>query len=55
MVTIYLINVNKKMDFLSNENLMLAYRKAKKSRKYKQEVYLWDLNFEENIIRLVSK
>ena len=40
------------MDFLSNENLMLAYRKAKKSRKYKQEVYLWDLNFEENIIKL---
>lgn len=40
------------MKFLSNENLMLSYRQARKSRKNKQEVYLWDLNFEENILNL---
>lgn len=40
------------MEFLSNKNLMLAYRQARKSRKDKQEVYLWDLNFEENILKL---
>lgn len=40
------------MKFLSNENLMLAYKKARQSRKDKQEVYLWDLNFEENILKL---
>lgn len=40
------------MKFLSNENLLLAYKKAKKSRKYKSEVYLWDLNFEENIFKM---
>ena len=40
------------MEFLSNKNLMLAYKRAKKSRKDKQEVYIWDLNFEENILKL---
>jgi len=37
------------MEFLSNENLMLAYRQARKSRKDKKEVYLWDLNLELNV------
>ena len=40
------------MKFLSNENLMLAYRNARKSRKWKEEVYLWDYNLEENLLKL---
>lgn len=31
---------------------MLAYRKAYKSRKNKQEAYIWNYNMEENIIKL---
>lgn len=40
------------MKFLSDENLMSAYKKARKSRKGKQEVYLWDLNMEQNLLKL---
>lgn len=40
------------MKFLSNENLMLAYKNARKSRKSKSEVYLWDVNCEENLLKL---
>jgi hypothetical protein len=44
--------MQKNMKFLSNENLMLAYKNAKKSRKKKEEVYVWDYNLEENLLKL---
>lgn len=40
------------MTFLTVENVFLAYKKAKKSRKTKREVYEWDYNFELNIRNL---
>lgn len=40
------------MKFLSYENLLLAYKNARKSRKDKQEVYLFDLNMEEKIFKM---
>jgi len=42
------------MYFLSNKNILECYKKALKSRKYKQEVYLFNLNFEENILKIIS-
>lgn len=40
------------MEFLSYENLFFSYKKARKSRKNKQEVYFFDLKMEENLIKI---
>jgi hypothetical protein len=40
------------MEFLSDENIVLSYKRARKSRKNKQEVFLWDYNLESNLLNL---
>lgn len=35
--------------------IVRAYRKARKSRRKKQEVYLFDLNLEENLLKMVDE
>ena len=42
------------MEFLTYENILLSYKTARKSRKDKQEVYLFDLNMEENLIKMFN-
>ena len=41
-----------KVDFLSEQNILESYQKAKKSRKTKEEVFLFDMKFAQNIVKI---
>gem|GEM_PF-1269002 len=41
-------------NFLIAKNIMRAYKKARRSRKKKQEVYFFDLNLEKNILSMLE-
>lgn len=43
------------MSFLNAKNLMIAYKKARKSRKEKQEVYLFEQQLEARLLTRISK
>ena len=42
------------MTIFTAKNILKAYKLARKSRKKKQEVFLFDLNFEANILNMIS-
>ena len=42
------------MEFLSYSNLLQSYASARKSRKQKLEVYVFDLKMEENLLKMYS-
>lgn len=42
------------MDFLSYSNLLQSYKLARKSRKNKMEVYVFDLKLEENLLKMYT-
>lgn len=42
------------MSFLNAKNLMIAYKKARKSRKEKQEVYLFEQQLEARLLKLLD-
>jgi RNA-directed DNA polymerase len=44
-----------KKDFLSKETILLAYHEAMKSRKHTNEWYIFKLNEEENLLRILQQ